>query len=101
MDDISASGKSSIIRNVTVADRRTSIRMEPAMWAALEEICLRENMTINQICSRIDRQRADSGLTAAVRLFILSYFRYLAHQREGAARSNATPVSRAFASVGA
>ncbi|WP_322096116.1 ribbon-helix-helix domain-containing protein [Pelagibius litoralis] len=64
-----------ISRNVTLSDRRTSIRLEPEMWEALNEICDRETRSVHEICAQIDRERTQSGLTAGVRVFILNYFR--------------------------
>jgi len=61
-------------RNVTVAGRRTSMRLEPAMWDALQQICLREGKTLNQLVTEIDRQRVESSLTAAIRVYLLQYF---------------------------
>lgn len=62
-------------RNVTVNGHRTSMRLEPAMWDALEDICRREGLTIHEVCSLVDTRRSQSSLTAAMRVFILSYFR--------------------------
>jgi predicted DNA-binding ribbon-helix-helix protein len=76
-----------ISRNVTLADRRTSIRLEPEMWDALAEICAREVRTINEICNEVDRNRNQSGLTAGVRVYILNYFRQAATE-EGHARAS-------------
>lgn len=45
------------------------------MWDALSEICAREGRSVHEICGQIDNQRRQSGLTAAVRVFILNYFR--------------------------
>ena len=64
-----------INRNVVVDGHRTSMRLEPAMWAGFEEIARREQLTLHQLCGRIDRSRASSSLTAAVRVFIMTYFR--------------------------
>ena len=64
-----------ICRNVTVSGHRTSIRLEPAMWDALRELCRREELSMHTICSMIDRTRRESGLTAALRVYIVSYFR--------------------------
>ena len=61
-------------RNVTVAGRRTSMRLEPAMWEALQQICRRETKTLNQLVTEIDRQRVESSLTAAIRVHLLQYF---------------------------
>jgi predicted DNA-binding ribbon-helix-helix protein len=64
-----------INRNVFVGRRRTSLRLEPAMWDALTEICRREEMTMHQLCALIDVRRRASSLTAAIRVFIVNYFR--------------------------
>lgn len=45
------------------------------MWSALEEICIREGKTLHKICTEVDQRRAASSLTAALRVFILSYYR--------------------------
>ncbi|HLJ21256.1 MAG TPA: ribbon-helix-helix domain-containing protein [Stellaceae bacterium] len=73
--------------NVTVAGRRTSIRLEPAMWQALREISAREGMTMHALVTEIERARAQSSLTAAIRVFLLDYFKAAAteegHRRAG------------------
>jgi predicted DNA-binding ribbon-helix-helix protein len=45
------------------------------MWEGLEEICRREHQTLHEICTVIENQRGLLSLTAAVRVFILTYFR--------------------------
>lgn len=45
------------------------------MWDALTEICRREELTIHQLCALIDERRLASSLTAAIRVFIVNYFR--------------------------
>lgn len=62
-------------RNIYLNGQRTSLRLEPAMWEALEEICRREGQSISGICAFIESQRGNSSRTAAVRVFILRYFR--------------------------
>ncbi len=62
-------------RNVTLADRRTSLRLEPSMWDALEEVARRENRSLHEVCTWVESQRDALSLTAAVRVFILAYFR--------------------------
>jgi predicted DNA-binding ribbon-helix-helix protein len=73
-------------RNVTVGNKRTSMRLEPQMWDAIEQIAVREGVTINNLCTQIDKRRADRsspvGLTSATRVFIISYFRRLVSQYE-------------------
>jgi len=45
------------------------------MWDALEEICRREEMSQHELCATIDERRRASSLTAAIRVFIVMYFR--------------------------
>ena len=69
-------GASTLInRNVTIGRRRTSLRLEPAMWDALGEICRREETSQHELCAMIDERRRASSLTAAIRVFIVNYFR--------------------------
>ncbi len=62
-------------RNIVVNGHRTSMRLEPAFWQALEEICEREKRTVNQICNEVSRTRGHASLTAAMRVFVITYFR--------------------------
>lgn len=64
--------------NVVVDGHRTSMRLEPEMWDALRDISLRENLSINQLCTLVNRVRDRSSLTSAVRVFALAYFRSVA-----------------------
>jgi len=74
-------------RNVTVEGHRTSIRLEPAMWEALTMVCKRENKSLNELVTTIARSRNQSTLTAAIRVFLLTYFQAAAtdegHLRAG------------------
>jgi predicted DNA-binding ribbon-helix-helix protein len=63
-----------INRNVTVGGRRTSMRLEPPMWEALQQICHREGKPLNRLVTDIERQRVESSLTAAIRVYLLQYF---------------------------
>lgn len=87
-----------INRNVTIRGRRTSLRLEPAMWDALREIARRESASVHEICARVQNGRRESTLTAAIRVFILDYFRSAAteqgHSLAGHGRSLAAPVAR-------
>lgn len=71
------SGKSTLVsRNITVVGRRTSVRLEPEMWTALREIARREGCKIHDICSLIHlRKKPDTSLTAAIRVFLMLYYR--------------------------
>ena len=69
--------KSSLLsRNVTIMGKRTSVRLEPEMWRAVKDIADRENCTIHDLCSLISlRKKGNSSLTAAIRVFIMLYFK--------------------------
>ena len=62
-----------INRNITVNGHRTSVRLEPEFWTGLAQIAEREHLTIDQLCSEIDRGAGDLSRTAAIRVFIASY----------------------------
>ena len=64
-----------VIRNVVVAGRRTSVRLEPVMWEALQDIARREERTIHDLVTQIDRERTASSLTAAIRVYIVGFYR--------------------------
>lgn len=63
-------------RNVYVAGRRTSMRLEQSYWDALAEIAQREGTTVGRLVTMIaGRMAYDEGLTRSVRVFCLAYFR--------------------------
>lgn len=75
-----------VARNVTVNGHRTSLRLEPDLWKALEEICELERVSIHSICSLVDKRRNGLSRTSTVRVFSLTYFR-------AAARNSGRPSS--------
>jgi len=69
-------GSTLVSRNITVNGKRTSVRLEPEMWRALKEISARENCSIHELCSLISfRKNKRTSLTAAIRVFLMLYFR--------------------------
>lgn len=70
-------------RNMKLAGHRTSLRLEPFMWDALEDISKREGVSINEICTqiheRINEYEEEVSLTSAIRVFIASYYRKSCH----------------------
>jgi predicted DNA-binding ribbon-helix-helix protein len=56
------------------------MRLEPELWDALEEICLRENLTLGEIVRRVEGDLDEGGRTSAVRVFVLRYYREAATQ---------------------
>ncbi|CAK0751707.1 hypothetical protein WCLP8_2230007 [uncultured Gammaproteobacteria bacterium] len=54
--------------------------IEPSLWQGIEEICVREKVTIDRLCAEIDQRRGALGLATALRTFVICYFRRLAEQ---------------------
>lgn len=84
--------KSSLIsRNVTVGAHRTSVRLEPDMWNGLREICRREHVSMHDIATAVSaRKSPNTSLTAAIRVFVMAYFR-AASTEEGHNRAGHGP----------
>jgi|GEM_PF-1843124 predicted DNA-binding ribbon-helix-helix protein len=61
-------------RNITVGKLRTSVRLEPEFWSALSDISVREKASVDELCTLIDAHLGELGRTAAIRVFIASYF---------------------------
>lgn len=72
-----------ISKNITVLGKRTSVRLEPAMWEALQEIAEKENSSLNDICTYVHHNRLESSLTSALRVYILTYYRFPKKNRYG------------------
>lgn len=63
-------------RNISIKGKRTSIRLESQMWAAMKEIAEREHCTIHELCTLIaSRRRPGLSLTASIRIFLMLYFK--------------------------
>jgi predicted DNA-binding ribbon-helix-helix protein len=75
------SGSRLVSRNVMGDFRRTSMRLEPELWDALEEMCQRERLVPRDIVRRIGAKAAPGGRTSAVRVEVLGYFRAAATER--------------------
>jgi predicted DNA-binding ribbon-helix-helix protein len=80
------------IRNVVVAGRRTSVRLEPVMWEALREIARADDITVNDLVTAIARQRGGRNLTAAIRVYIVDFYRSGARLRAEAATPSSAPM---------
>ena len=76
-----------VIRNIVVGGHRTSVRLEPVTWEALLEIARQRQTNVNQFVTEIDRQRVSSSLTAAIRVYIVDFYRAAAIRPDRAAVS--------------
>ncbi len=60
--------------NVMIADKRTSVTLEPKVWSILNEVADDQGASIHELCSFIaERKSADSSLSSAIRVFLISY----------------------------
>jgi len=62
-------------RSFTIGGHRTSISMEAPFWDALQQVAALEKTTLAGLVATIDKARGDAGLSSAVRVWILDYFR--------------------------
>jgi predicted DNA-binding ribbon-helix-helix protein len=54
---------------------RASVRLEPAMWAALDDIAVERGKTVHDVVLEMNRGRMGLSLTEAIRVYIVEYYR--------------------------
>ena len=62
-------------RSFKIAGHRTSISLEAPFWDALRQAAEVEHTTVAAIVAAIDKGRGASGLSSAVRVWVLDFFR--------------------------
>jgi predicted DNA-binding ribbon-helix-helix protein len=62
-------------RSFAIKGHRTSISMEAPFWEALQQAAALEHSTLVGLVASIDAVRGDAGLSSAVRVWVLDYFR--------------------------
>lgn len=68
-------------KNIKIFGRRTSVRLEPEFWSALEDIAKMEKCSIHELASFISRiKKDDRPLASALRVFVIIYYREAATQ---------------------
>ncbi|MCK5518286.1 MAG: ribbon-helix-helix domain-containing protein [Alphaproteobacteria bacterium] len=66
-------------RNVRIHKRRTSVRLEPEMWNALNEIAELERCSVHDLCGAVhDLKEIGASFTASLRVFMMEYYRSVA-----------------------
>lgn len=86
---IAAGAEPLATRNLVVAGRRMTLRLEESLWDALGDIGRREGLAPNAICTRLKEQLEEQArrrdpasdgvavsLVAALRIFIVAYYRH-------------------------
>jgi predicted DNA-binding ribbon-helix-helix protein len=64
-----------INRNIVAVRGRSSMRLEPEIWDALQEICRRERLLMGDLVRRVEQESGTVGRTSAVRVYAFAYFR--------------------------
>jgi predicted DNA-binding ribbon-helix-helix protein len=62
-------------RSFTIAGHRTSISLEGEFWEALRTAAAAQEVPVARLIARIDAGRGASGLSSAVRVWVLAYYR--------------------------
>jgi len=62
-------------RSFSLRGHQTSISLEQPFWDALKDAAEKEGKTPAAIVAEIDEARGNSGLSGAVRMWILDYYR--------------------------
>jgi predicted DNA-binding ribbon-helix-helix protein len=62
-------------RSFTIAGHSTSISLEEPFWEGLKEAAKAQGLAVAALVETIDRKRGNSGLSSAVRIWLLEYYR--------------------------
>lgn len=65
-----------LTRNVVIGERRTTVRLEAAVWAALDELCAHENLSRHDVFTRLEGDRHGVNRAQAIRSAVVGYFRH-------------------------
>ena len=65
-----------LTRNVVIDGKRTTIRLESAIWDAVDDLCSRERMSRHDLCSRVEVGRDGLNRAQAMRAVVVNYFRF-------------------------
>jgi predicted DNA-binding ribbon-helix-helix protein len=57
-------------RSVRISKHSTSLSLEPEFWDELKRLARLEKLSLNQLVTRIDRERK-GNLSSALRLYVL------------------------------
>lgn len=59
--------------NVYVDGHRTTVRLEPVIWDAMQSIARQERIGLHDLVSTINRNRIASSLTSAIRAYVVTH----------------------------
>ncbi len=59
-------------RSIKIAGHSTSISLEEPFWIVLKQLADEEKLSLNALVERVDKQRENTNLSSALRLFVLA-----------------------------
>lgn len=59
-------------RSIKIAGHSTSISLEEPFWIVLKQLADEEKLSLNALVEQVDKQREDTNLSSALRLYVLS-----------------------------
>ena len=62
-----------VMHNVVVDSHRTTVRLEPVIWDALQGIARQEAVTMHELVSDINHSRTASSLSSGIRAYVVTY----------------------------
>lgn len=62
-------------RSFTIAGHSTSISLEAPFWEALKQAAAERGQPVAALVEEIDAKRGSAGLSSAVRVWLLDYYR--------------------------
>ena len=63
-------------KSIIIAGRHnTSISIEEEFWEELTLIATEENISVNQLITKIDSSRSNTNLSSAIRVYILNHIK--------------------------
>ena len=69
-------------RNMQLANVRTSVVLETAIWDAVGEILINENLDLNGFCQMVDQRQRGFNRTPTARVDTATYYRTLKYERK-------------------
>lgn len=68
--------KSTVIkRSVILHGHKTSVSLENEFWQGLNDIANRQRISVSNLVQKIDRERSNSNLSSAIRVFVFNHIR--------------------------
>ena len=74
-------------RSFAIKGHRTSISLEAPFWDALKDAAIEQRSNVSAIVARIDATRGKTGLSSAVRIWLLRISARNGKVRAGASRT--------------